>query len=112
MDNQKARIASDLQEMDKPMARSVDDEDRDAHLKAVEREEDPHTAAYIVEAGDTRCLVRQSQEYSGPLGERHFAKKDEGSVCCGARIPVGGGCRYGHNRRGAAVRAEPPPGVS
>ena len=41
LDNQKARIASDLQEMDKPMARSVDDEDRDAHLKAVEREEDP-----------------------------------------------------------------------
>eukprot|EP01047_Picozoa_sp_COSAG01_P030331 COSAG01_NODE_2111_length_8407_cov_2.098700_6_plen_100_part_00 len=78
----------------------------------VERQEDPHTAAYIVEAGDTRCLVRQSQEYSGPLGERHFAKKDEGSACCGARLPVGGGCRYGHNRRGAAVRAEPPPGVS
>ena len=41
MDNQKARISSDLLEMDKPMARSVDDEDRDAHLKAVEREEDP-----------------------------------------------------------------------
>ena len=41
LDNQKARIASDLLEMDKPMARSVDDEDRDAHLKAVEREEDP-----------------------------------------------------------------------
>ena len=41
LDNHKERIASDLLEMDKPMARSVDDQDRDAHLKAVEREEDP-----------------------------------------------------------------------
>jgi hypothetical protein len=57
----------------------------------VEREEDPHTAAYIVEAGDTRCLVRQSQEHSGPLGERHFAKKEEGSACRGARLPVWAG---------------------
>ena len=41
VEESKARIANDLHEMDKPMARSKDDEDLDAHLKAVERTEDP-----------------------------------------------------------------------
>ena len=41
LENQKARIAEDLHEMDKPMARDRNDGDLDAHLKAVEREEDP-----------------------------------------------------------------------
>ena len=41
LENQKARIAEDLHEMDKPMARDRNDGDLDAHLKAIEREEDP-----------------------------------------------------------------------
>lgn len=41
LEEAKSRLASDLHEMDKPLARSKNDEDLDAHLKAVEREEDP-----------------------------------------------------------------------
>ena len=41
LESQKARIAEDLHEMDKPMARDRNDGDLDAHLKAIEREEDP-----------------------------------------------------------------------
>lgn len=41
LEAQKAQIANDLHEMDKPLARSKDDEDLDAHLKAKERLEDP-----------------------------------------------------------------------
>ena len=36
-----ARVENDMHEMDKPLARDKNDEDLDAHLKAVEREEDP-----------------------------------------------------------------------
>ena len=41
LEDQKAQITSDLHEMDKPLARDKDDQDRDAHLKAIERAEDP-----------------------------------------------------------------------
>ena len=41
LEDQKAQITSDLHEMDKPLARDKDDQDRDAHLKAIERSEDP-----------------------------------------------------------------------
>ena len=41
LEHQKAQINSDLHEMDKPLARDKDDQDLDAHLKAIEREEDP-----------------------------------------------------------------------
>ena len=36
-----AKITEDLREMDKPMARAADDVDLDAHLKNIERAEDP-----------------------------------------------------------------------
>lgn len=36
-----ARIAEDLHEMDKPMARGADDQDLEVYLKNREREEDP-----------------------------------------------------------------------
>ncbi len=36
-----ARINEDLREMDKPLARSADDEDLEQHLREQEREEDP-----------------------------------------------------------------------
>ena len=36
-----SRINEDLREMDKPLARSADDVDLDAHLKDQDREEDP-----------------------------------------------------------------------
>ena len=35
------KIAEDLREMDKPLARSKDDVDLDDHLRGIEREEDP-----------------------------------------------------------------------
>ncbi len=34
-------MAEVAHEMDKPLARSKDDDDLDAHLKSIEREEDP-----------------------------------------------------------------------
>ncbi len=37
----RARIAEDLAEMDKPLARSADDQDLEEHLRKQEREEDP-----------------------------------------------------------------------
>jgi len=37
----KARIEEDLLEMDKPLARSADDQDLEDHLKNQERAEDP-----------------------------------------------------------------------
>ena len=36
-----ARVENDMHEMDKPLARDKNDQDLDAHLKAVERSEDP-----------------------------------------------------------------------
>lgn len=41
MEAHKAKVSSDMHEMDKPLARRKDDEDLDAHLKAIERHEDP-----------------------------------------------------------------------
>ena len=41
IENQKAQINSDLHEMDKPLARDKNDQDLDAHLKTIERSEDP-----------------------------------------------------------------------
>ena len=41
IENQKAQINSDLHEMDKPLARDKNDQDLDAHLKNIERSEDP-----------------------------------------------------------------------
>ncbi len=37
----RARIDEDLREMDKPLARSADDQDLEEHLRKQEREEDP-----------------------------------------------------------------------
>ena len=41
LEDQKAQINNDLHEMDKPLARGKDDQDLDAHLKDIERAEDP-----------------------------------------------------------------------
>ena len=41
LEHQKAQINSDLHEMDKPLARDKNDQDLDAHLKNIERSEDP-----------------------------------------------------------------------
>ena len=87
LDNHKERIASDLLEMDKPMARSVDDQDRDAHLKAVEREEDP-MLQYIrkkktqkqASSGLPRKLIFSKSIFGGNVGRSRIIAYVHGST--------------------------------
>jgi len=64
-DNQ--RIQEELHEMSKPLARDADDADRDAHLKAIDRQEDP-MLAFIKKknAKKTDLNIERYPEYKGP----------------------------------------------
>jgi len=66
LEDQKAQITSDLHEMDKPLARDKDDQDRDAHLKAIERAEDPMLQYMRKKQKKAISGLPQYPEYKGP----------------------------------------------
>jgi len=66
LEDQRAQIKSDLHEMDKPLARDKDDQDRDAHLKAIERAEDPMLQYMRKKQKKAVSGLPQYPEYKGP----------------------------------------------
>jgi len=72
IENQKAQINSDLHEMDKPLARDKNDQDLDAHLKNIERSEDPMLKYMQKQKKKTHSNLPQYPEYKGTAPPNRF----------------------------------------
>lgn len=66
LESHKEQLASDIHEMDKPLARRKDDQDLDAHLKAIERVEDPMLEFMRKKQKKQKSHLPQYPEYKGP----------------------------------------------